>query len=114
MLHNLLSTILTEVMDKEPRTWGITAWFLGLGIVGFQLCKKRPWTWFLMAPIVICSGFVIVLELNDPYVGPAILHEAGRAYFFITYAAIFAAMVLPSIGALRGKRSSETKSALRI
>jgi hypothetical protein len=39
-------------------------------------------------------------ELHDPYIGPAILNEAGRGYFLLSYVAMSIALLLPVKGAL--------------
>lgn len=86
--------VLLEVMDKEltiPQLW-VT--FLFLGIAAAWLAR-----WSVVASL--CVGSFIVLmamgqhsELNDPFVGPAILREAGPWYPLHSYAAVAMALAM--------------------
>ena len=72
--------VLAEVMDKEPsilRNWLV---LLGLGVLGLALSRFRWWAGLLALPLVVLYAGVLLTEQLDPYVGPAIRHEAGLTY----------------------------------
>jgi len=89
-------TLILEVMDKEvgvPTMWVLAAL---IGVGGFVACRRRPWAALLLLPLVALSARFQYEEINDPYVGPAILREAGAAYPLHSYAshAVAAALIL--------------------
>ncbi len=62
---------------------------------------------------MIYGGMRQVLELNDPYVGPAMRNEAGLWYVILSYVSIGAGILLPLIGGRdgRARRKSGKNSA---
>ena len=110
---SLANAIVFEVMDKEWPLWFVLLSFLGVGVVGMLVCRRRPTAAILILACVVFAGFRQVLELNDPYVGPAMRDEAGLAYFVLSYASIGAGIFLPIVGMWQGfvrrkNRSSST------
>lgn len=105
---SLLTAILFEVMDKEWPLWFVLLGFLGVGLVGMPVCRKWPLMAVLVLAWMIYGGMPQVLELNDPYVGPAMRSEAGLWYVILSYVSIGAGILLPLIGAWHGR--SERKS----
>jgi hypothetical protein len=93
--------LLFEVMDKEPSLVEVWGFFLSVGLVGFLLCLWRSWMLLLVLPVVLLFAAAVWFELNDKFVGPAILAEAGQSYVTQCYIAMIIALVLPSIGAAR-------------
>jgi hypothetical protein len=70
----------SEVLDKEPGqllTWG---WSVIAAGIGYGLCRLRPWLGAVSLPLGLLLIVAIVLKLADPFVGPAILAEAGWPY----------------------------------
>ena len=49
-------------------------------------------------------GFADVGELRDPFVGPAILEEAGLLHVVMWYALILFAVAIPAAAAIIGRR----------
>ena len=90
--------------------WGIAAWFWGIAYLGFLSCKKWRWTWVLVASVVIYTGFPVVMELIVPFAWT----KSGDVPFIVSCVSIFASLLFPSIGALRGRQRSAAKSTLRI
>jgi hypothetical protein len=110
---SLLAVILFEVMDKEWPLWFVLLGFLGVGLVGMVVCRKWPLMAVLVLAWIIYGGTRQVLELNDPYVGPAVRNEAGIWYVILSYFSIGAGILLPPIGAWHGhaQRKSRKSSA---
>jgi hypothetical protein len=103
----MLSMMLLEVMDKEPsiRSMWISALVLGGG--GLLLCRRWPWLVLLILPVVALGTWALSAEIADPFVGPAILREAGTNYPTHAYASGALSAILPLMGYvrwLRGRR----------
>ena len=84
-----------EVMDKEPSlivnyVWGITG-----AILCFVTARYKPWLLLLIAPLPLFYFVALISEINDPFVGKAILNEAGSIYIISSYA--LAAFIIASI-----------------
>jgi hypothetical protein len=93
-----------EVMDKEPSLLQIWLLCLLVGSGGFLLCRCRSWLLAVVLPIALFLAWGHLSELHDSFVGPAIAHEAGRAYFTQSYIAMALAVVLPFLGMIKSKR----------
>ena len=76
---------LLEVMDKEPPLPWI--WFSSLVLGGIGFWSTRRWIWPAMPVIAYLALGIWAAdgEIRDPYVGPAILEEAGRGYIVQSY-----------------------------
>lgn len=95
---------LFEVMDKEPSLLQIWFLFLLVGVGGFLLCRYRSWLLAVVLPIALLLAWCHLSELHDPFVGPAIAREVGRAYFTQSYIAMALGMALPLLGMIKRKR----------
>ena len=96
--------LLFEVMDKEwPLSW-ILVFFLGCGLLTFFICRRWPALVFLVTPIVGLVALGRVAELTDPFVGPAIRHEAGLHYVVLSYLSMATGLALPCIGVCLGRK----------
>lgn len=98
-----------EVMDKEPtlgRIWGVALVF---GLAGFFAWRRHFSLGVVVTLLAVPFVWAFHWELTDPYVGPAILHEAGRGYVLQAYAAMLACALLHLLGVgayiIRGRRS---------
>jgi hypothetical protein len=92
-----------EVMDKEwPLIW-LLSLFVGLGLIGFFVCRGRPVLSFLFVPLLTLLAWSQVSELTDPHVGPAIRQQAGIAYVAGSYVLMATGPLLPIVGTLLGK-----------
>lgn len=89
-----------EVMDKEPTLLRVWLFSLFIGVGGFLLGRKHPISLFVILPFAFVSAWAHLLEIQDPFVGSAIVREAGYGYVMQSYAAISIAAVLPCLGAL--------------
>jgi len=91
--------LLFEVMDKElslPFIWG---YFGVIACVGFLLVRKHPAFILLLIPLWLLVAPVHYSELNDPFVGPDIVREAGNSYVMHSYFAMTISILLPVVGA---------------
>ena len=77
-------------------------WLLSVGvIVSFLACAAVRWTRWLTILFVPITAFMLIgltSEIRDPYVGPAIIREAGYVYV----ASGWIAGLLPVIGCVVG------------
>lgn len=93
--------LLFEVMDKElsiSMIWGVCLFF---GAIGFFLARKNPLFLLFMLPllpIVYSYSSFIISEINDPFVGPDIIREAGYSYVVQSYLSMAIAIALPILG----------------
>ena len=90
--------LVLEVMDKEPTLLAIWAASLVLGLLGFAAVRFRRW---LVLPVLAVIAFVAwsqLGELADPFVGPAIIQEAGRGYLIQSCAAVALAVIISVLG----------------
>ena len=93
---NLL--LLFEVMDKEFPLEFICLYSLLVGFGGFWLTRWNPVFVVLPFLLALFSAYALLTEINDPYVGPAILSEAGYSYVIFIYVSIILGFVLPLAG----------------
>jgi len=100
---NALATIF-EVMDKEPSLLAVWLLFLFLAVGGFLLCHYRYWLLLVTLPISLFFAWLYLSELRDPFVGPAIIREAGKGYVYQSYIAMALAIVLPSCAIIFRKK----------
>ena len=100
--------MLLEVMDKEASVSGMWISGLALGALGYFLARRWRWTSFLFVALGALLLWGTYDEITDPFVGPAILKEAGPLYKWHAIASALAVVCLPLAGAiLRGKKSQE-------
>jgi hypothetical protein len=83
----MLSLALLEVMDKEPSLPGIWIGAAIFGGLGFWTGLRWIWPGVLLLVVDLIALSGQHAELADPYVGPAILEEAGRGYVVQSYVA---------------------------
>lgn len=72
-----------EVMDKEPAIGQIWLWALSLAFTGFVLSRVRWWLAFVTLPLTL----LLIADVMDSSVGPAIRQEAGIGYVAQAYTA---------------------------
>ena len=94
--------LLAEVMDKMPAITIVWSIFLALGALGLLLARVRQWLGIAATAFVVLISSMVVIELHDPIIGPAIVAEAGMKYVVQTYAAMSIGIGLPLVGALWG------------
>jgi pilus assembly protein TadC len=94
------SPAMAEVADKEPTLGGVWAWALAFNVVALILARVRPWLALLVVPFGAFLAFTVCCELVDPYVGPAIAAELGKAYVWSGYASAALGLIGPVVIAL--------------
>lgn len=89
-----------EVMEKEHLLFTISLWCTFGTVAAALAARYRPWLLLLVLP---CVGFFFacqLLEILDPYVGPAIAAEAGVLYIVVSWGAPVLVLVSGGIGFL--------------
>jgi hypothetical protein len=99
----IAALVIFEVMDKEPSLFGLALWYGVLCAIAYLASRKRWWLGLLLLPVI--GIFSNIAEVRDPYVGPAILQEAGQLYVTLSYAMLLAAIAFPIIAALRHRKA---------
>ncbi len=89
---------LFEVMDKEPSLAVIWSFFLVAAIGGFLLVRPTPFVLPVILLVVYVYSSLIISEINDPFVGPDIIREAGISYVIQSYVAIAIGLFGPMLG----------------
>jgi hypothetical protein len=75
-----LPVVFAEVMDKEPSSTWLISCGLILAVLALVAVRLSRWSLAIFAPAALLSAVVLTSEICDPYVGPAILREAGLTY----------------------------------
>jgi hypothetical protein len=78
--------LLLEVMDKEPSIAALWVSAIVLGVAGLILARWRRLAGLAVALVLGLAFAGTFLDLRDPFVGPAMLREAGRLYPLHLYA----------------------------
>jgi hypothetical protein len=97
-------SMLAEVADKEPTLawlWTVAAI---LSIASFALCRWRRSAAVIAIPAAVLWLWLLLPEIHDRFVGPAILQELGRGYVIQTYLAAFVPVLFIVFGLLRRRR----------
>jgi hypothetical protein len=90
--------MLAEVADKElsvPTLWLVVA---VLAAASFLLCRWRRWAALIAFPLVAIWLWLLLSEIHDRFVGPAIVRELGRGHVAQTYLAAFLPLVFLALG----------------
>ena len=114
MLLALLPAVAwADVMDKEPSLPGLWGWALVLGVMGFFAWRRHLALGAFITFLAAVPVWAFHFELSDPYVGPAILQEAGRGYVIQAYTAmaVCAALHLAGLAALLKRRRRMVEEA---
>ncbi|MGB7201447.1 MAG: hypothetical protein WBD16_04170 [Pyrinomonadaceae bacterium] len=90
--------LLFEVMDKELPLHFILGYFGLIAVAGFLLVRKHPAFLLLVVPLWLLYAPLHFSELNDPFVGPVIVREAGNSYVVLSYFAMAISAILPVVG----------------
>jgi len=72
--------MVAEVMDKEPPLARVWLFAIGAAVVMFVLALIGKRSVVAVGPLSLLLAYATVSETWDPYVGPAIIEEAGHAY----------------------------------
>ena|ERR1043165_9527444 len=97
--------ILAEVADKEfsvATLWVVTA---VLSAVAFALSRWRRWATIIALPPIFIWMWLLLSEIHDRFVGPAILAELGRGYFVQTYLSALLPVAFLIAGLYREQRT---------
>jgi len=83
-----LPLFIAEVADKEFTATAVVVASLIAAGFGYGLTRVSKWlTPLAVAPAVVWT-LMVVPELNDRFVGPAILRELGYGYVVLNYVSV--------------------------
>ena len=99
--------VLAEVMDKEPPAYALLLLGVGIAVAAFFAVRFSVWTLLLFLPLACLAADALTSEIRDPFVGPAIVHEAGYSYVVTGYVAA----ALPLLGCIAGTILNRWRSA---
>jgi hypothetical protein len=102
--------ILAEVADKEPTVMWLWTVAAIISAVSFALCRWRRWAALVAIPAAVIWIWILLPEINDPLVGPAILEELGRGYVMQTYFAAFIPLLFLVLGLIRKSREPSNQA----
>jgi hypothetical protein len=108
------SSVYAEVMDKEPTLGSMILWGSIGSLVAIFSARFKPWLLLLALPFPVLYFYGLILEINDPYVGPAILNEAGPIYIYSAYLLSALLVFSPFIGMIWSKHNKSLKSDAKI
>jgi len=96
-------SLLAEVADKEFTV--STLWIVALAIsaVGFLLVRWRRWAATVAVMVASVWAFLIVSELRDRFVGPAIAQELGQTYVLQSYISALLPFLFVVLGFFRSR-----------
>jgi hypothetical protein len=95
-MHGL--AVAQEVMDREPSLAFVWLVFLVIGAGGYWGAKARGW---LLAPVLVLialATWVMLHDLFDRHLGPAIIEEAGWSYVIVSVLAALVAAAMTIAG----------------
>lgn len=94
----MMAMALLEVMDKEPSLPGMWICGVGFGALGYWAGRRWFWPAIPVLTLAIFWTYAMHVELTDPWVGPAIVREAGHAYVVQGYFTGFLSIALTMAG----------------
>jgi hypothetical protein len=98
----------------EPALRTIWTNALLLGVAGAVAWRLRAWAGAVVTVVALSFAWRLLARFTDPYVGPALLSEAGRGYLIQSYAAVAICLGLHVLGAslrLASRRRSRVERA---
>jgi hypothetical protein len=101
--------ILAEVSDKEFTATTVILASLVVSSFGYGVVRARKWLLPLAVIPAALWAFLVVPELDDHFVGPAILQELGYGYVALSYLSVICPFI--AIG-MAFKRSGKQSQAL--
>ena len=93
-----------EVMDKESSSTGLLLGAVLVAGASIALARIKWWSSLAILPFSGAYAAAFMLEIHDPYVGPAIRAEAGLNYVPIAYGFSIVAVPFPIFAAMLGRR----------
>lgn len=106
-----LPLILAEVADKEfTATTVVMASLVAAGI-GYGLVRASKWLIPLALGPAAFWAFLVVPELNDHFVGPAIVRELGYGYVALSYLSVILPFVAIGVAFKRVPSTTDNDGA---
>jgi hypothetical protein len=95
-----------EVMDKEPILGFLLVLNLAIGVVGFLATWRWPRVLLVILPIAVLCAIPVVLELQEPHIGPAIIRETGNRFPLAAAVCVIGPVVGAALALLRKRRGN--------
>lgn len=108
-----MAAMLFEVMDKEAGLLRLCLLFGALGASGVLLGRWKRWLSLVPLAVSAFLAWSLYGEVNDPYVGAAVVTEAGKQYVLLSYVAMAFGIGLPVLGFVIGRRARPTTNDQR-
>ncbi len=102
-----------EVMDKESSELVVWAWAIAPAILAFLAAVYMRWLLLLVLPVPILFFVAHLIEVTDPYVGPAIAREAGVSYLVASWAGPLTLALGVFLGLLFRRRVSSPNQSFK-
>jgi len=99
-----------EVMDKEASLLEIWTESLVLGVGGFFLAKYRYWLLLPVLGVALLIAWGQTSELLDPFIGTAVIKEAGKTYVVQSCVAMAISLLGPTIGGIVGRQKRKRRA----
>jgi len=98
-----VSSLLAEVADKEFTVSTLWIVALAMSVVAFLLVRWRRSAAIVAVMVASVWAFLIVSELRDRFVGPAIAQELGETYVVQSYISAVLPFLFVVLGFLRSR-----------
>ncbi|MFL6597767.1 MAG: hypothetical protein ACJ8KF_07350 [Chthoniobacterales bacterium] len=97
---------LAEVADKEFSV--ATLWLVAaaIAVASFALCRWRRWAAFIVLPVAAIWLWLLLSEIHERFVGPAILQELGHGYVIQTYVSAVLPLLFITLGLIWKRRQT--------
>ena len=102
------TAVSAEVMDKELSSTGMLLGAMLVVGASVALARMKWWSSLVVLPFSGAYAVAVMLEIHDPYIGPAIYTEAGLSSVLIAYGFSIVAVIVPIFAAMLGRRKATT------
>ena len=101
----MIFSILLEVMDKEPTIIELFSVGIFGSILSYFFIRWKWWLVFIIPVYPILYFIKSIIEINDTFVGEAILNEAGWIYHFSVYFLTIILVISIILGIINNKKA---------
>ncbi|HMD86450.1 MAG TPA: WD40 repeat domain-containing protein [Terriglobia bacterium] len=101
--------LVARLMAKEPSSLSLAILFLGLGALGYVLCRCHRW---LIVPSITFTSLYAAWWLRElfwPATGPRLFPHCGVVLIIVSLAAMVTGIALQMVGAIRSRGHSKSR-----
>ena len=102
-----------ELTNKVWLFWLVFLGFLGGGMIGMRVCRKRPILVVVILALIALAGAAQMVELDNLYAHDAISAKASLRYVVLSYLAICSSMAFVVVGTVQGWRQRKLEVGSR-